>query len=399
MDDDDLLNLDTSQYDFPNVLWHTLPPKEMAIKTTAMLLIGVSGITFNSIILIILIKNRWLWNASNYLIGNLAFVDLITLIFCPWFMLVRDFYQNFVLQNFGCQFEGFMQATLLLASVGAVMLVSYDRLAAAALTQDARITKPYVPRLIAATWFVSIALSLPWIIKREYKERQWKNHLEKFCVEDPNVLGIYWHFTLSMLVWIPLGLMVITYGTIMWKLEWSARKLSARGGGLAVAKAKRKAMRISALVLLVAVICRIPYTVLVYWRDRLSLEINAVRGGYDALWFAANYLMYVDCAINPLIYGFTNYRFRKAMDRTPGVAIFKFGSWCCVCSMCKRNPEIPVEQTSEKIFVIETTPKPNKKLVHVLKNFLHIKKDTLEVSVKADEVTKPTKMTPVKPEN
>ncbi|CAG9788867.1 unnamed protein product [Diatraea saccharalis] len=364
-----------------------------------MVLVGATGIFLNSVVLIVLIKNRWLWNASNYLIGNLAFVDLITLIFCPWFMLVRDFYQNYVLQRFGCQFEGFMQATLLLASVGAIMLVSYDRLSVAALTPDAKITKTYVPRLIGATWFVSIALSLPWIIKREYMERQWKNHLEKFCVEDPHVLGIYWHFTLSLLVWIPLGLMVVTYGTIMWKLEWSARKLSARGGGRAVVKAKRKTMRIAALVLLVAVICRIPYTILVFWRDRLSLEINSVQGGYDIMWFAANYLIYMDCAINPLIYGFTNFRFRKAMDRTPGIALFKFGSWCCVCSMFKRNPELPIDNASEKIFVIETTPRPNKKLVHVIKNILHIKKDTLEVSVKVDEVTKPTKMTPVKMDN
>jgi hypothetical protein len=48
------------------------------------------------------------------------------------------------------------------------------------------------------------------------------------------------------------------------------------------------------------------------------------------MWFAANYLMYMNSAINPLIYGFTNYRFRKAMDLTPGVTMFKFGTWCCV---------------------------------------------------------------------
>lgn len=31
-----------------------------------------------------------------------------------------------------------------------------------------------------------------------------------YCVEDVNVLGIYWHFTLTILVWIPLGLMAVT---------------------------------------------------------------------------------------------------------------------------------------------------------------------------------------------
>lgn len=59
-------------------------------------------------------------------------------------------------------------ASLLLTSVGAVMLVSYDRLAAAALTADARVTKSAAPKLIAATWMLSAGLALPWTIQREY---------------------------------------------------------------------------------------------------------------------------------------------------------------------------------------------------------------------------------------
>lgn len=59
-------------------------------------------------------------------------------------------------------------ATLLLSGVGAVVLVSYDRLAAAALTSDARVTKSIAPKLVAGTWVASSLLSLPWILKREY---------------------------------------------------------------------------------------------------------------------------------------------------------------------------------------------------------------------------------------
>ncbi|KOB65474.1 Neuropeptide receptor A34, partial [Operophtera brumata] len=192
--------LDTSEYPFPNTLWHVKPAKEVAIKTTSMLLIGVFGLFFNSVILFIIIKNKWLWSASNYMVFNMAFIDFLTLLLCPWFMLVRDFYQNFVLKNFGC-------TSLLLASVGALFLVCYDRLAAAALTADARVTKKVAPKLIIGSWVVSVLLSLPWIINRTYVERQWLDYVEMYCVEDVNVLGIYWHFTLTLLVWIPLGLM------------------------------------------------------------------------------------------------------------------------------------------------------------------------------------------------
>ncbi|XP_063365345.1 red-sensitive opsin [Cydia amplana] len=398
---DYLLDIDTSQFPFPNTLWHVKSPKEIALKTTPMLIIGVFGIFLNSVILITLAKNRWLWTASNYLIGNLAVTDLMTLLFCPWFMLVRDFYQNYVLKNFGCRFEGFMQATMLLAAVGAVMLVCYDRMAAAALTADARVTKSAAPKLIIISWVAAILLSLPWIIKREYVERQWLDHLETYCVEDVKFLGIYWHFTLSMLVWIPLGVMVLTYGTIMWKLEWSARRL--RGSGLTAARARRRAMRITACVLLAAVFCRLPYTLLIYWRNNNSMTINSVDGIFSIIWFAGNLLMYFNSAINPLIYGFTNLRFRRAMDRTPGIACCRFGSWCCVCAMLKRKQTPPSvgDKNSEKIFVIENSPKPNRKLTKAIKNVLRINKDTLELSIpKADDITgKPTKVTPLKPDN
>ncbi|XP_039756686.1 neuropeptide receptor 22 [Pararge aegeria] len=394
------MELDTSQYPFPNKLWHIKPAKEVAIKTTAMVIVGVTGIFLNSIIITILLKNKWLWTASNYLIGNLAFIDLITLIFCPWFMLVRDFHQNYVLKNFGCRFEGFLQASLLLAGVAAVMLVSYDRLAAATLTAEARITKNVAPKLIIASWVIPMGLSLPWIIKRKYIERQWLDFLETFCFEERKVLGIYWHCIVILLVWIPLGVMILTYGAIIWRLERSARELLSRGGGQTVTQARGKAMRMTACILLAAAVCRIPYTAMVYWRNNLPQEVNSVEGGFDILWFIASYLMYVNCAINPLIYGFTNTRFRRAMDRTPGVACFKFGTWCCACAMVVKKKQSLQHNNVEKIFVVIASPRPKRKISRVVKNILHINKQSVELSIaKVDEAsTKPTKVTPLKNE-
>ncbi|CAH0588909.1 unnamed protein product [Chrysodeixis includens] len=397
---DYLENIDTSKYPFPNTLWHIKPAKEIALKTSAMLIVGVIGIFLNSVILIILLKNRWLWTASNCLIGNLALTDLFTLVCCPWFMLVRDFYQNYVLKNFGCRFEGFFQASFLLSSVCAILLVSYDRLAAAALTVEARVTLKTAPRLIIASWILATGFSLPWAVKRDYVERQWLDHLETFCMEDVAILGLFWHFLLTLLVWVPLGLMVITYGTIMWRLEKSTRELTSRGGGQFVVKARARAMRITSRVLLAAVLCRIPYTTLIYWKNNSETPINSVEGTYAVMWFVANFLMYLNCAVNPLIYGFTNARFRKAMDRTPGIACFKFGSWCCVFTLFSRKQIQITDKNTEKIFVIGKSPKPRQKLSRAIKNILHINTDHVEFIVKVDEVTtKPTKVTPIKTEH
>ncbi|KAJ2940453.1 hypothetical protein O0L34_g136 [Tuta absoluta] len=397
----DITIYNTSDFYFPNQLWHVKSSKEMAIKTSVMLFIAIPGLYMNFVILVVLIRNRWLWTPSFFLVGNLALVDFLTLLFCPWFMLVRDFFQNYVLQNFGCRFEGFMQVSFLLANVLAVILVSYDRLAAAVLPTEARITKKAAPKIIVGSWAIALIVSIPWIIFREYIERQWINHLETFCAEDPKILRIYWQFTLILVVWLPLGIMLITYVGIIWRLERSARKLSSRGGGQLVARAKARTMRVAAGVLLADCICRNPYSVLVYKRNNQREDddkINWVDGPYSVLWFVANVLMLSNCTINPLIYGFTNNRLLKAMDRTPGVACCKFGSWCFVCaSNSKTELRLQQDKNSEKIFVIEASPKPKRKLSRMIKNMLHINADALDLNTHhLDELTtKPTKVTPI----
>ena len=54
----------------------------------------------------------------------------------------------------------------------------------------------------------------------------------------------------------------------------------------------------------------------------------------------------------------------------------------------------------EKIYVIETSPRPKRKISGMVKNFLHINRQSVELSIpKVDEATtKPTKVTPLKTE-
>lgn len=49
-----------------------------------------------------------------------------------------------------------------------MVLVSYDRLAAAAMKAEARITKSAASKLILGVWGVALILSIPWITSRKY---------------------------------------------------------------------------------------------------------------------------------------------------------------------------------------------------------------------------------------
>lgn len=63
----------------------------------------------------------------------------------------------------------------------------------------------------------------------------------------------------------------------------------------------------------------------------------------------------------------------------------------------KKPPVSQQEKNTEKIFVIEGTPKQDKRISYLIKNMLHIYKDSLEFSVpKTDDTNKPTRITPLK---
>ncbi|KAF2889715.1 hypothetical protein ILUMI_14379 [Ignelater luminosus] len=84
---------------------------------------------------------------------------------------------------------------------------------------------------------------------------------------------------------------------------------------------KRKVAKMMFIVVITFMICRLPFTALIFYRnqllkrDRISSMPqvqNQVEGAYHTLWFASRYLIVVNAAVNPIIYGLTSEKFRKA---------------------------------------------------------------------------------------
>lgn len=45
--------------------------------------------------------------------------------------------------------------------------------------------------------------------------------------------------------------------------------------------------------------------------------MDQIDGSFRALWYTSHYLIFVNAAINPLLYGITNDNFRRAYHQTP----------------------------------------------------------------------------------
>lgn len=102
-------SINTSEYDFPKVIWYVIPTDEIIIKISTLYPVVIFGITSNLILLNILGRNRALQIPTNLLLGNMVLADTLTLIFCPVIFLCRNFFQNYVLGPIGCKMDGYLQ--------------------------------------------------------------------------------------------------------------------------------------------------------------------------------------------------------------------------------------------------------------------------------------------------
>ncbi|XP_062554100.1 neuropeptide FF receptor 2-like [Armigeres subalbatus] len=315
--DEDLSLMNVSIYDYPREIWVTIPFWEILVKTVTFLPLITFGIFGNIALLCIIFTIRALRTPTNMLIANLAVADLATLIICPVMFMLHDFYQNYVMGCVGCKLEGFLEGLLLITSVLCLCGISYDRLTAIVFPKKSRLTMRGVNVIIASSWGIGFCLALPLTIFRNYKERQWKNYLETFCAENTNFLPQYWHVLIGALVWFPLAVMICCYGLIFLKLDRYQRKVLNREHPISVCY-KRKVAKCLFVVLIVFVLLRIPFTTLVFIRYYRFVNANSDQIGKDflILWYVSHYLMFLNAAINPVIYGMTNDNFRKAYNKT-----------------------------------------------------------------------------------
>ncbi|KFB47432.1 hypothetical protein ZHAS_00015377 [Anopheles sinensis] len=308
--------MDFTVYDYPREIWRLKPAWEVALKTVTFLPVILFGVLGNAILCYIIVEIRALRTPTNLLIANLAVADLATLVVCPLMFMFHDFYQNYVLGAIGCNTEGFLEGSLLITSVLCLCAISYDRLTAIVFPKRSRLTKRGTIVLIVVSWACGFLLALPLSMYRAYRERQWKNYLETYCAENTTFLPSYWHVLIGALVWFPLLVMVCCYSLIFLKLDRYERRVLRKEHPISVSY-KRKVAKTLFIVLIVFVLLRIPFTTLVFIRYNrfLNDNVNQIGSDFEILWYVSHYLMFLNAALNPLIYGLTNENFRKAFRK------------------------------------------------------------------------------------
>ncbi|XP_073847147.1 neuropeptide FF receptor 2 [Musca autumnalis] len=331
---------DFSKWDFPeDRIWLHIPETEMIVKICTFVPILIFGLIGNFIIIRLIVMNRALRTPTNLIIANMAAADFLTLLICPSMFLINDFYQNYLLGSAGCKLEGFLEGAFLITAVLNLSAVSYDRLTAIVMPSEARLTMRGAKIVICMTWLAGILIALPLAIYRSYRVRYWKNFTEMYCKENTTILPKYWYVLITIMVWLPLAVMLICYTAIFYKLDRYEKRVLNREHPLTVSY-KRTVARTLFIITVVFVVLRLPFTILVIMRDKIIANTESmINGSFRIFWYISQYLMFLNAAINPVIYGYTNDNFRRAYEQMP------------LCKSCGNNKtKLPKEKKENTLW-------------------------------------------------
>ncbi|CAK9817386.1 Neuropeptide FF receptor 2 [Anthophora quadrimaculata] len=314
-------NIDTSKHPFPSKIWEIRPTWEVVVKIICTLPITIIGSLANSGLIYVVLKEKSLHTMTNLLMVNMCIADLGTCLICPWMFLCIDLFQNYILKEIGCRLDGSLVHTLTLVAVFNLSAISYDRVSAIVFNCSGKLTRRMTYIILFSTWIFGITIASPLVYFRHYYERQWKNYLETYCTDDTILVYPYWHIFAGLSVWVPLAVMTICYSAILIKLD-RYESQALRSKYPIVMKYKRRVAQVLALIVLAFIICRVPFAALIIRRTQLLKE-KAKTGQAETiypLWYMSRYLVLVNAAINPLLYGCSSSLMRKELALCPATS-------------------------------------------------------------------------------
>lgn len=188
---------------------------------SAVVLVACSG---NLLLLFLIWHNKKRHNTTNFLISNLALVDLVMCVFCVPLTASYAFdKRGWVFGSHMCHFVTVMQSAAVYAAVLSLMAIAVDRYVVVAYPIRKRAGYRFCWVLVVLIWLSSLALSTPTALHTVYLDLQAAGLQMAVCEEfwDGQEQGrlIYSCFILFFSYFVPLVAVSISYCAISYQLK------------------------------------------------------------------------------------------------------------------------------------------------------------------------------------
>ncbi|XP_042858338.1 substance-K receptor-like [Penaeus japonicus] len=313
-----------SDRDFPQELVAT-PAWELGVRYGAATFLCVSGVLGNLCILVILLKNRLLLRTSvNLFILNMSVADLVTAGAGPLPYTARDTQQFWTLGKAWCHLEGCLQMMVMMVSVLSLATISCDRMVGVVYPFHRHLRAWQSGIVIVVIWLVSAGIAVPFGLYREYTVHKWRDVTERTC-EEAEEMQVWWLVSIIALTWLPLAVMLACYTLIFINFNKYKNKVRGREHP-AILRMKARTVRMMFVVVMLFVACWTPLQVVTLARNAFVEENGSLKKDlaetYNTLMSVCQYMMYINPAVNPIVYALMHHNFKRAF-RVTFTCVFK----------------------------------------------------------------------------
>ncbi|KAK1164702.1 prolactin-releasing peptide receptor-like [Huso huso] len=276
-----------------------------------------SGIVGNYLLIHVICKTKKMHNVTNFLIGNLAFSDMLMCATCVPLTLAYAFEpRGWVYGIFMCYFVFLMQPVTVFVSVFTLTVIAVDRYYATAYPLKRRLTIPTCAYILAAIWLLSCVLAAPALAHTYHVDFPQLDFsiCEEFWVGVEKERLAYAYSTLIVTYVLPLIVISLSYLRISVKL-----KNRVVPGNITQSQAewdrarRRKTFRLLVLVVAAFGTCWLPLHIFNMMKD---MDINLIDKQYFNLiqllchWFAM-----MSACTNAILYAWLHDNFRGELKK------------------------------------------------------------------------------------
>ena len=284
--------------------------KEILFKTVFSVLL-TTDLVGNTLVILIIVKNRSMKTPMNYLLLNLAVADIIVgIFFAPRLLFISLFtHPTGTRGNFLCKMVTGMNVTWVasLASAFTLVSVAVERFYAVVYPMSVRhkVTNRKLKFIVPACWILATLHTIPSFMSSSFDDRI------KLCRE---VYPEYWQYVSYWFFWvlgagiIPVSVMTVLYTRVIHSLWCKDTNNAPR---LAVINARKRITQKSITVSIIYAICIFPTHVLYF----VSIFYPKTFSDND-LYFKTTYcLLALNSSVNPFVYTFQCTAFRRNLKK------------------------------------------------------------------------------------
>ncbi|XP_047539852.1 growth hormone secretagogue receptor type 1 isoform X1 [Vanessa atalanta] len=297
------------------------------IKATSMtfcIVIMCLGVIGNVMVPIVILKTKDMRNSTNIFLVNLSIADLMVLLVCTPTVLVEvnSKPETWVLGKELCLAVPFVELTVAHASVLTILAISFERYYAICepLRAGYVCTKTRATLICALAWFFAALFTSPILGVATFTYERYNDGTEvPVCLTQADTFWSALFFILIIAIFfiIPLGVLLVLYSVIAKNLMENpaiiAQNTKNTNNAGNVLRYRKQVILMLGTVVLSFFICLLPFKALTLWiivfppETILSLGID----GYYILLYFCRVMLYLNSAINPILYNLMSSKFRE----------------------------------------------------------------------------------------